>query len=145
MLALERASVRPGAGPGRGELALRVRLTLGRLSDGLDPLTEPFRLTLADADGPFYSAVLPPGTFKLNHEGAFVLRDASGTSTAGLRKVRIEPDGAAAVLISVRGEQLDFSGADRAEISVAIALGNDGAAGTFVFRRWDRRWTFPGN
>ncbi len=144
VLALERASISPRAGPGRGQLTLRARLTLGRLSDGLDPLTEPFSLILADADGPLYRAILPPGTFKVNHQGAFVL-NASGTSTTGLPRVRIEPDGASAVIISVKGEGLDLSGADRAEISVAIALGNDGAAASFVFRRWDRRWTFPGD
>jgi hypothetical protein len=143
VLSLERGTVIPGAGPGHGRLRLRGRVSLGRLSAGIDPLAEPFTLTLADADGPFYTAALPPGTFRVNAAGDFVFTDPDGTLASGLRRVRLQPDGPGSLIVIAEGWRLDARGADRGAITIGIAIGDEVARGAFAFRRRDRRWIFP--
>jgi hypothetical protein len=52
------------------------------------PATDPFTLTLADADGTFYEATIPAGRFVANASGTRVrFHDGTGTIANGLRTV----------------------------------------------------------
>ena len=143
VLSLDGGTLIPGAGPGRGQLRLRLRLSLGLSAAGPDPPTQAFTLRIADSDGAFYTATVPAGAFKRSGNDAFAFRDPSGAVASGLRRVRIEPDGPGVLRIAIEGRGLDLTGADRGDISIAIAIGNDGGEGVFVFRPRGRRWANP--
>lgn len=93
-LSLTAASVIPRSGSGSGRIAIRAVLSLGRSSDGADPLTEPVTLTLADADGPSFAATVPPGGFRRAGR-SYLFSDPDGSS--GLRTVRLAPRGIASL------------------------------------------------
>ncbi len=141
-LALTAASLRYGPAPNRGRLALRGIVRLGRSSAGTDPLTEPVTVTLADADGAFYSATVPPGAFRRVGR-RLVFSDPTGTLAGGLRTLRLQPSGAVDLRISMVAAKLDLGRADREEVLVTLQIGDDRGTWFASFRRRPGGLVYP--
>lgn len=142
VLALESGRLDFGQGGATGLLRLKARLTLGLDGDGIAPLAEAVTLTLGDGDGAFYSATIGAGAFR--REGkSFLFADPLGSVAGGLRFLRLTPMGAFTYLVGVGGRRIDFSGADRDDITVTLTIGDDTALGTAHFERRPRALVLP--
>lgn len=128
--------------PAGGFVTLRGALALGLESNGVDPLGEPVTLTLADADGPFYSVTLPAGALRRSGLG-FLFTAGPAAAPSGLRWLRLipRPVGAFEVVATARGAAL--GGADREQVTITVAIGDDAASQTVALRRLPRAFVSP--
>jgi hypothetical protein len=128
--------------PGRDSLTLRGQLSLPPVPDGLPFLSGPVTLTLADAEGPFYSAIVPPKALRQVPEG-FLFKDPTGTIVNGLNVLRFQIQENNTLNVLVRARHLDLSGADRKKITVMFQIGAEAGEQTVAFRRWQHGFVFP--
>jgi hypothetical protein len=110
--------------------------------DGLPFLSGPVTLTLADAEGPFYSAIVPPKALRQVPEG-FLFKDPTGTIVNGLNVLRFQIQENNTLNVLVRARHLDLSGADRKKITVMFQIGAEAGEQTVAFRRWQHGFVFP--
>lgn len=128
--------------PAGGFLTLRGKLTLGLDSALVDPLAEPITVTVADADGPVYVVTLPAGAMR--PAGAtFLFRAAAAQAPNGLRNLRLIPRGAGVFEVVVTVRRADLSGADRAAITVSLAIGGESGSHTVLLRQVPQGFLLP--
>ena len=138
---LVRAALTHGPGQSADRLSLRASIPVPLST--FDPVGEAFSLTLADADGTIYTATVPAGRFRANaSHSRIVFRDGTGTVAAGLRAVVLR-NFVGTTRVSIRGRQLDLSGANQTGITTTLGLGTDQFRSTNVFRNLGSRLRFP--
>jgi len=136
---LRRAALYFRSAPGGGDDRLVMTASIPTSLPAADPLT----LTLADADGTFYSATIPAGAFVANRSGSrLTFRDPTGTIAGGLTRVTLAV-ARGGLRFTARGRSLDLSGADRPEITTTIQLGGQPFRSTNLFRMMRTRLRFP--
>ena len=95
-------------------------------------MTEAFSVAIADADGNFYTATVPAGSFVRNAARTrLAFHDLTGTRANGLTQVVLFADRrSGGMRFRLRGRKLDLSGADKALITTSLGFGPDAFGGT---------------
>jgi parallel beta-helix repeat protein len=113
---------------GVGRFVARGVLTLGASSNGIDPPTESFHLTLSDADGQFFDQTISPGTFRRVGFGRYSFRAATGAR--GIVSVRIRPSADPHKLfLKVQTRQVQLKTSYAPPSSARLRIGNNVAVG----------------
>ncbi|PWU18001.1 MAG: hypothetical protein C5B48_15280 [Candidatus Rokuibacteriota bacterium] len=125
----------------RDRILVRGVLRLAMAGDGIDPLSESITLTLADAEGIFYSATIPPRAAR-SVGRAFQFSDPDGRLANGLRSLRLKATGfnQFAVFASARGLALT---AARETITITLTVGTEAASSPALFRRLPHGLVYP--
>ena len=140
---IQRAALLRPPGPTNDRLTLRALVPLPITT--FDPMTEAFSVAIADADGNFYTATVPAGSFVRNAARTrLAFHDLTGTRANGLTQVVLFADRRSGDMrFRLRGRKLDLSGADKALITTSLGFGPDAFLSTNTFRAFRAGFTFP--
>ena len=104
----------------------------------IDPATQPFTVSLSNANGTIFTATLNPGDFKVTNGGKrFIFRNLAARKTGGLFRVQIAErhDGPGGYRVDVLAYG-DLSAATLPDMTTIIAVGPNGF---FDNSPWDPR------
>jgi hypothetical protein len=139
---LTRATLAFGRDSGTDHMSLKALVPMPL--SAFAPATDPFTLTLADADGTFYEATIPAGRFVANASGTRVrFHDGTGTIANGLRTVVVAVNRTGGVKVRISSRMLDLAGANRPEITTTLRFGATPFQSTNTFRVLTRALKFP--
>jgi len=140
---LQRASLTRGPRPHTDRLMLRALVP--QPVTAFDPAHDALTLTMEDADGTFFTATVPAGSFRANATRTRVaFRDPGGTIAGGLVQVVMVRDRrSGGTRLMARGRGLDLSGADRPAITTSLRLGAALYRSINTFRLSRTRLRFP--
>ena len=140
---IQRAALLRPPGPTNDRLTLQALVPLPITT--FDPMTEAFSVAIADADGNFYTATVPAGSFVRNAARTrLAFHDLTGTRANGLTQVVLFADRrSGGMRFRLRGRKLDLSGADKALITTSLGFGPDAFLSTNTFRAFRAGFTFP--
>ena len=103
------------AGPPPG-FDLKGSFTLGRSSNGINPVTENLTLKIGT-----FSVTIPPGSFKLNPDGTFAFQ---GVINGVSLQVQIVPLGNNIFTFKAQGTDVDLTGLTN-PVTVVLTIGNN--------------------
>ncbi len=113
------------------KVRFRAAFTLGSSSDGINPVTEPVTVMMTNANGQFYSANLPAGSFELKRNDRpvrWALTDAARQST-GIERFDILLDNEEIFFVDRRATLPTGSFAN---VSLTLVIGNDSGTGSVM-------------
>jgi hypothetical protein len=141
-LIAEALTFRVKRGKTRDRVRLRASLTLGRVSDGIDPPGEPVVLSLMDGRGTLWSVTLPGRNVRRVRAGHFVATPARGSALGRqLRNLRLSLTVDGKVRVRARSARVDLTNGGthlpEPPFALGFQVGDDGgvAAITCVIGR----------
>ena len=99
-----------------GKFEVKGSFTLGKQSDGIDPLTEYLSLKMGT-----FMTTIQPGFFELNNRGTFKLeKEINGVEL----EIMITPDGDNGFDFKVEGKGVDLTGISN-PVEIKLTIGDD--------------------
>jgi hypothetical protein len=127
---------------GHDRIRLRASLSLGRVSDGIDPQHEPVVVSLMDGTGMLWSVTIPGRNFRAARRGAFVATPGRRTSLGReLRRLRLNRTAKGTIRVRAGSGRLDLTNGGNhlpePPFALGIQVGDDAAIApiTCIFDR----------
>jgi len=124
-------ALRLGGRGARDHIRVDLALSLGRLSDGVAPTSEPVTVSVSDAHGVLWSVTVSPGLFKRRGRELVAVPRPRGTLAHKLVALRIRVGHDGTSVVQAVSKPLDLvHGGDRplaTPLAVTLQVGDDSA------------------